>query len=91
MNRIRLKSSMVWALLLIAFSAGHSLGADCSSHQPSCTYAVFGCVQMSASCQGTNLCWREIGKCCEEDGSEYSQYCGPGCDAGGGGSCGLLL
>lgn len=91
MKRIRLKSSLVWALLLIAFSAGHSFGADCFFHQPDCTYTVFGCVKYASGCQGSNQCFREYGKCCEDDGMDYTQYCGASCDGSGGGSCGLLL
>jgi hypothetical protein len=92
MDRTRIKFSMFFAALIIAFSAGHSLGSDCPYHQPSCGYAVSGCFQMSYGCQGGGggSCWREFGKCCDDAGSDYSTFCGPGCDASGGGSCGDL-
>lgn len=91
MKRTNVKLSLLLALLVTAFSTGHALGADCPNNQPSCTYAVSGCLQMGYGCQGSNLCWREFGKCCDEEGSSFTTYCGPGCDGSGGGSCGLQM
>lgn len=93
MKRTRFKLSMFLASVLVAFSAGHSLGADCPYHQPTCGYAVSGCIQLTYSCQanGGGSCWREYGKCCDDVGSDHSIYCGGACDAGGGGGCGLEM
>jgi hypothetical protein len=91
MKRTNFKLSLFLALLVTAFTAGHALGADCPYHQPACTYTVSGCIQMSYACGSYGNCWREFGKCCDDVGSDYSTYCGSGCDGGGGGSCGLEM
>jgi len=96
LRRLRLmktnfKLSLFLALLITAFSAGHALGADCPYHQPSCSYAVSGCIQMTYSCGGNGNCWREFGKCCDDVGTDFSTYCGLGCDGNGGGTCGLEM
>ena len=93
MNKAKIKFSMFLCVILVAFSAGHAFGANCPYSQPSCSYGVQGCIQLTYSCQesGGGACWREFGKCCEESGMDFSIYCGPGCDAGGGGGCGLEM
>jgi|KBSSwiStaDraftv2_1062776.scaffolds.fasta_scaffold26432_6 hypothetical protein len=91
MSRSRFKISMFIAVLIIAFSAGHTMGSECPYHQPSCGYAVSGCIQLTYSCQSSGYCWREYGKCCEDPGTDFSVFCGPGCDGSGGGGCGLEM
>lgn len=90
MNKVRLKFSIFIASLVIGFCAGHALGSECPTHQPDCGYAVAGCFLLTYPCSG-GQCWREWGNCCDDKGTDFSVFCGPGCDGGGGGSCGLQM
>ena len=87
-------SSLLLTLSIIAFATGRVFGqpVSCVIHQPSCTYTVLGCYQVSSMvCPGSQFgysCYNEFGTCCPEgEGSDFSRFCSTGCDGSGGGSC----
>jgi hypothetical protein len=86
-----MKSKVQITLLVVgvtlAFAAGSALGAECSYHQPTCTYRVSGCIPIGGSCQqhGGGTCYMEYGNCCPGGGSDYTTFCAPSCDGSGGG------
>jgi hypothetical protein len=86
-----MKSKIQMALLgfgmIVAFTASRTLAAECSYHQPTCTYRVSGCMEVQALCNehGGGKCYQEYGICCPGGGTDYSTFCAPSCDGSGGG------
>jgi hypothetical protein len=85
--KARLRILLVLGGLVIAFTTGRTLGAECSYHQTSCTYRVGGCYPGPGSCElhGGGFCYTEYGVCCDGGGADSSTFCAPSCDGSGGG------
>jgi hypothetical protein len=86
--KFKIQVALTVAGMMLAFAGGRALAAECSYHQPTCTYRVGGCYPVSGSCdlQGGGTCYIEFGSCCGEPGSDYSKFCAPSCDGSGGGT-----
>jgi hypothetical protein len=82
-----IKVLLMSAAIILAFTGGRALAAECIYHQPSCTYRVGGCVAGPGTCEnhGGGYCWIEYGSCCSGSGSDSSVFCAPSCDGSGGG------
>lgn len=85
----KIQVALTVAGMMLAFAGGRVLAAECSYHQPECTYKVSGCVPTQNTCglHGGGICFMEYGTCCPGGGSDYSTFCGPGCDGSGGQPC----
>lgn len=83
----KIQVALTVAGMMLAFTAGRVLAAECAYHQTSCTYRVGGCYATAGSCDlhGGGDCYIEFGVCCGEPGSDYSKFCAPSCDGSGGG------
>jgi len=82
-----IKLLLASAAIVLAFTGGRALAAECAYHQPTCTYRVGGCFANVASCNqhGGGYCFTEYGLCCNTGDADSSTFCAPSCDGGGGG------
>ena len=86
--KTRTTRSIMAAVVVLAFCAGHALAA-CNYSSATCTYSVMGCY-VTAVCneQLAIYCYTEFGFCCGGDtGRPSSTFCSTGCDGSGGGPC----
>jgi len=83
----KIQVALMVAGMMLAFSAGRVLAAECAYHQPSCNYRVSGCTPTGGSCaqHGGGTCYQEYGACCPGGDVDYSIFCAPSCDGSGGG------
>jgi hypothetical protein len=87
--RSKIRVALTVAGMMLAFTAGRVLAAECAYHQPTCTYRVVNCEPTGGECglHGGGTCYLEAGICCPSGGTDYSVFCAPSCDGGGGAPC----
>ncbi len=87
--RFKIRVALTVAGMMLAFTAGRVLAAECSYYQPSCTYRVVGCMPIGGTCglHGGGTCYQEFGVCCPGGGEDHSIFCAPSCDGSGGSPC----